>query len=381
MAQINSKIYHSIGLMSGTSLDGVDVALIETDGVGEVKSIANATYPYDEAFRQQMKACFGNRLGLLDEVVVEAERSTTDYHIRAVKSFLSAHQIAKETIDIIGFHGQTIWHNPAMRETIQIGDGPRLAAETGIDVVYDMRKADVLAGGQGAPLLPLYHRALASKLEKPVAILNIGGISNVTWINGEGDDEILAFDCGPGNALINDWVLRHTGQAFDEDGKLALQGKVDEAHIAAFLEDPYFKLGAKPKSLDRDNFMKYMPNHLSPADGAATLTAMTVQAIALGLQQIQEIRHPRVGGGPIFLKQIYLCGGGMHNKTMRLWLAEATGAKVGTVEELGWNGDALEAEGWAYLAVRSLLGLPLTLPGTTGCPHPMPGGKLAKKQP
>lgn len=356
------KIYRALGLMSGTSIDGIDVAFLETDGGASVRSLDGATYPYEEEFRARMQGCFRNRQGTQDPNVAAIERTATLLHAQAVKAFLQTQNLSPDHVDLIGFHGQTIWHDPAARETIQLGDGALLAAETGIDVVNDFRTADVKAGGQGAPLLPLYHRALAASLPKPVAIVNIGGISNVTWIGGQGDDEILAFDTGPGNALLNDWVLRHTGQAFDEDGRLAAAGKVDAEHVADFLAHPYFHHKG-PKSLDRDQFSVFVPQGLSPEDGAATLTMMTVQAIAHGLRQTGKLLHA-----------LYLCGGGARNATMRLWLAQATGAKVGIVEDLGWNGETLEAEGFAYLAVRSVLGLPLSLPGTTGVAQPQQGG-------
>ncbi len=361
-----TQIYRAIGLMSGTSLDGIDAALIETDGLAEVNPLAFIALPYEKAFQQRLRACFHNRKGTADPTVAETEKAMTLLHAKAVRALLEKKNLKAADIDLIGFHGQTIWHNPAARETIQIGNGALLAEQTGIDVINDFRKADVEAGGQGAPLIPLYHRALAKDLAKPVAIQNIGGVGNVTWIGGESDEEILAFDTGPGNAMLNDWVQRYTGESFDKDGRLAAKGKVDKKHLENFMADPYFaKKG--PKSLDRDHFKKYMPEGLSLEDGAATLTMMTVQSIAHGLRQAGEKAQT-----------IYLCGGGAHNATMRDWLGHATGAVIGTVQELGWNIDALEAQGFAYLAVRSLLGLPLSLPGTTGVPWPMTGGRLHK---
>lgn len=361
-----SQTYRAIGLMSGTSMDGVDVAYIETDGEGFVASLGSGDYPYDEAFRGQIQACFGRPETISRPAVCEAEKALTLRHTQAVKAFMASQNLSGSDVDLIGFHGQTLWHNPVARETIQIGDGDLLARETGIDVINDFRTADVKAGGQGAPLLPLYHRALAfaADLPLPVAIQNIGGVSNVTWIGGKDDDEILAFDSGPGNALLNDWVYRYTGQAYDKDGILAAGGRIDKERLATFLDDPYFKIKG-PKSLDRDHFQKYMPEGLSLEDGAATLTMMTVQSIAHGLRETGEMAQ-----------RIYLCGGGARNPTIRKWLAQATGASIGTVEDLSWNSDALEAEGFAYLAVRSLLNLPLSLPGTTGVPWPMTGGRL-----
>ncbi len=359
-----SQIYQAIGLMSGTSLDGIDVALIETDGLAYVNSLAFLTLPYEKSFQDRVRSCFGNPRGRMDPQIALVERDLTLLHVKAVKTLLKRENLRPEEIDLIGFHGQTTWHHPAERETVQLGDGLLLARETEIDVVDDFRTADVRAGGQGAPLLPLYHRALAAKRPKPLAIVNIGGVANLTWIGGEKDDELLAFDTGPGNALLNDWVLRRMGEPFDRDGRLAAAGKIDEEKVRQFLDHSYFRRKG-PKSLDRDTFLPFMPFDLSIEDGAATLTMMTVQSIALGLRQAGQRAA-----------NLYLCGGGAHNPVMRQWLGQATGGPVGTVEDLGWNSDALEAEGFAYLAVRSVLDLPISLPGTTGVPWPMHGGRL-----
>ncbi|MDD5587375.1 MAG: anhydro-N-acetylmuramic acid kinase, partial [Alphaproteobacteria bacterium] len=260
--------------------------------------------------------------------------------------------------------GQTIWHQPEEGLTIQLGDGGYLARQTGIPVINDFRSADIRAGGQGAPLVPLYHRALAANLPKPVAIINIGGVSNITWIGGDDEDDILAFDMGPGNALIDDWMLRHTGQPYDKDGKLAALGFAEEARVDRFLQHPFF--GKKPpKSLDRNAFNEFIPQGMSTTDGVATLTMMTVRAVVSGLDLLP--RKPLT---------VYLTGGGRHNATMMRWIAEQSGSPVETVEALGWNGDSLEAETFAYLAVRSKLGLPLSLPGTTGVSRPATGGIL-----
>lgn len=364
-----AKIYRALGLMSGTSIDGIDVALIETDGRSHIRSLGTAEYKYDEPFRHRMQSCFGNRLGTADPAVAAMEMETTLRHAQAVKAFMAQKGLTPSEIDLIGFHGQTIWHNPAERKTIQLGDGALLAAETGIDVVNDFRTADVLAGGQGAPLVPLYHRALATDLPKPAAILNIGGVSNLTWIGGAPDEQILAFDTGPGNALIDDWVRSHTGQPFDRDGLLARAGQADMGYVSDFLKHPYFVV-KPPKSLDRDAFARWArPEHLSLEDGAATLTVMAVKAICAGLEYMPE--KTRV---------IYLTGGGRHNRTLAAWLGDFSGAKVGSVDDLGWSGDGLEAEAFAYLAVRSVENLPLSLPGTTGVPEPMRGGRFWPKK-
>jgi anhydro-N-acetylmuramic acid kinase len=255
-----------IGLMSGTSLDGIDVALLETDGKALVMG-PSGTVPYDEGLRSRLRSVLG---GVGD--VAAVERAMTEAHGDAVRGFIARHAV--DRVDLVGFHGHTILHRPREGRTWQIGDGALLASLTGIDVVCDFRSADVAAGGEGAPLVPLYHAALAARLEKPLAVLNIGGVANVTWI-GTRADEILAFDTGPGNALIDDWMLARTGKPADLEGALARTGQVDRNHVERFLAHPFFAR-RPPKSLDRDDFAAWLPQGLGAADGAATLTAMTV---------------------------------------------------------------------------------------------------------
>jgi anhydro-N-acetylmuramic acid kinase len=351
----------AIGLMSGTSLDGIDVALIETDGHAHLVTGPSLTVPYDEGMRTRLRGVLGGQ-----GPVAAVEDELTLAHAAAVTSFLQRHDIGR--LDLVGFHGHTILHRPRAGRTWQIGDGTRLAALLGVDVVGDFRSADVAAGGEGAPLVPIYHRALAAGLDRPVAVLNLGGVGNVTWI-GERQDELLAFDTGPGNALIDDWLLRHTGEPIDRDGALARRGTVDEAHLARFLARDFF-LRRPPKSLDRDDFARWMPERLSPADGAATLTAMTAAAVAAASRHF-----PRPPKGWL------VTGGGRRNPAIMSELAARLAAPVAPVETVGWDGDALEAQAFAYLAVRSVQGLPLTLPGTTGVPKPLTGGRLHRAPP
>jgi len=357
--------YRVLGLMSGTSIDGIDVALLETDGLSYVSPQGGEAFAYDKLFREQVRLTFGKKQGAEDPHVAWVEQELTKRHAYAVQSFLEHQNLKAKDIDLIGFHGQTTWHSPKDRQTLQLGDGPLLATMTGIDVVHDFRSADVKAGGQGAPLVPLYHQALARDLPRPLAIVNIGGVSNVTWIGGE--DELLSYDMGPGNALLDDWVMTRTGKAFDKDGALAAAGKVDATHLTLFMHHPFFER-AVPKSLDRDAFMNFMPNKVSDENGAATLTMMTATSIVDGLK-----KH-----APRLPQALYVTGGGRHNATMMRWISEGLGLPVRSVDELNWNGDMLEAEAFAYLAVRSLLGLPLTLPTTTGVPAPLTGGVVSK---
>jgi anhydro-N-acetylmuramic acid kinase len=358
---MSDKIFHAIGLMSGTSLDGIDAALIATDGQRLVKPLGFVTVPYRADFRQRMRVCFGLMNGVDDAHVAATEVELTQMHASAVALLLQRVRRAVATIDFIGFHGQTIWHKPHERRTCQIGDGGLLAKLTHIAVVNDFRSADVAAGGQGAPLVPLYHAARASTMPRPLAVLNIGGVANITWLERE---IITAFDTGPGNALLDDWMLRHTGVPYDADGKMAAQGAVDWLVVNAALERDYFQRAA-PKSLDRNEFSNLNLDHLSVADGAATLAMLTVATIARGFQLL--------GKKPLLL---LVTGGGRHHPLIMRWLGEMVGCAVQPVESVGWNGDALEAEAFAYLAARHVLNLPLSLPTTTGVPEPMTGGRM-----
>ena len=359
----------ALGLMSGTSLDGIDAAIIRTDGERVFEFGPNTTVPYYAAFRARLRAVLGATAdggGQLQSVV----RDLTVKHASTVRFLLAENDMTVSDIDLIGFHGHTIWHNPGEGITHQIGDGDLLSSLTGISVVDDFRSQDVAAGGQGAPLAPLFHAVLARDLEKPLAVVNLGGIANLTWIgpssSAGGDEEILAFDTGPGNAPIDDWTLRLTGKGFDEDGALARAGTADEAIIDAILDLPFFHQ-PPPKSLDRHTLELAGLDSLSPADGAATLTHLTAAAVARARRFL-----------PAVPRRWLVAGGGRHNGALMEALAAALDAPVETVEAVGWNGDVLEAQAFAYLAVRSRYGLPLSLPGTTGVAQPTTGGTFHK---
>ncbi len=352
----------ALGLMSGTSLDGMDAALIVSNGRAAVETGPSMSVSYDKDFRARLRAVPGG-----EGEVAAAERDLTLRHARLVKDLLAQAGRRAEDVAVIGFHGHTILHQPDRRRTWQIGDGALLAAETGIDVVSNMRGRDVAEGGQGAPLAPLYHAALAIGLDKPLAVLNLGGVGNLTWI-GKGGGEILAFDTGPGNALIDDWVSNRTGQARDEGGALAQAGKVDEAALAGLLENAYFAQ-SPPKSLDRDAFDVASLAGLDLADGAATLTAFTAAAVAAAVPYLPEAPG-----------RWLVCGGGRHNAAIMAALGARLRVPVDPVEAVSWDGDALEAQAFAYLALRSLEGLPLTVPGTTGVAEPMTGGVLHRAE-
>jgi anhydro-N-acetylmuramic acid kinase len=365
-------ILTALGLMSGTSLDGVDVALIETDG-RQIKSLGPSGYrPYGPDERSLLREALADavQIGRREARpgrVREAELAVTAAHAEAIAAFLARHRLAPEDIDIVGFHGQTVLHRPERRLTVQIGDAGALAKAIHIPVMHDFRAADVDFGGQGAPLVPVYHRALAQSLSRqgPIAVVNVGGVSNITYIDG--DDVLIACDTGPGNALLDDFMHRTTGQAFDQDGRVAEQGAPDEAWIARALELPFFVL-PPPKSLDRNDFAALKLGEMSPADGAATLTAFTAAAIA---RIVPLLPKPPASW--------IVCGGGARNRTMMRMLRQRLApASVEAADALGWSVDAIEAQAFGFLAVRGMKGLPLSYPATTGVPMPVTGGVIAR---
>lgn len=352
-------------------MDGVDVALIGTDGTTVSRFGPFRTYGYSEADRDLVRAAVAEArtVGHRDErpvAMARTEAMITDRHGAAVERFLGDFDVAPETIDAIGFHGQTVFHDPARRLTIQLGDGAALADRLGVPVVWDMRADDIAAGGQGAPLAPVFHRALAasSGIAGPLAFVNIGGVANITWIGG--DDTLVAFDCGPGNALIDDWMQARTGKPFDPDGSVARSGAPpDPIVLERLLRDGYFA-APPPKSLDRDHFAVAELSGMSVADGCNLLTHLTVQAIARSAGLLAEPPMKWIA-----------TGGGCHNAYMMEMLAIALGNRLTTATECGFDGDAIEAQAFAYLAIRKLEGLPLTFPGTTGISSPISGGILS----
>ncbi len=350
----------AVGLMSGTSLDGVDAALVSTDGKRQIETLGWLTLPYDATLREQLRSVLG--ASEYTDGVKSVEHALTLAHVEAVLMLLAQESRTATEIDVIGLHGHTLLHRPDAGCTWQIGDGALLASKTNIDVVADFRSADVAAGGEGAPLAPVFHAALSGELARPVAILNLGGVANVTWIGA--DDALMSFDTGPGNALIDDWMRAREDRPQDADGRLALTGSVNEDVLEGLLQHFYFER-PPPKSLDRNDFDATLVRDLSSADGAATLTAFSAAAVANGLQYLPEA------------PQRWLAtGGGRHNPALMKALADRLGSPVAPVESVGWNGDALEAQAFAYLAVRSQRQLPLTFTGTTGVTSPTCGGRL-----
>ncbi len=371
----------AIGLMSGTSMDGIDLAMLRTDGLDMVERGPGLFVPYETAFRDRIAA----GLKVARQIGERAERpgdlaalegEITRRHAGAVELFLSGQAGAWGRPELIGFHGQTVLHRPQQGLTVQLGDGQLLANLTGLPVVFDMRAEDMRHGGQGAPLVPAYHAALARSLSShlagkfPIVFVNIGGISNITYVPGEGDP--VAFDTGPGNGLIDQWVARKAGVAFDAGGTIAAEGKVVDEVVALYLGKPFFAEPG-PKSLDRGDFTLVEAQGLDLADGARTLAAVSAAAILKSVGHLPE--KPRLW---------IVCGGGRKNPHIMRDLkagAKAMDTEVISAEEAGMDGDATEAEAWAYLAVRSQKKLPLTFPTTTGCEKPVSGGVLVRPLP
>lgn len=339
-------------------MDGADVAVIDTDGQKIDAVLAFRSFPYDAADREAIKIVLGKRSR--DAAVDRAEELITGRHVEAVKLVLKEEGLSRDRIDIVGFHGQTITHDPGNRFTWQIGDAEKLASETGFPVAFDFRSADVAAGGQGAPLAPVFHRAIAENWDKPLVVLNLGGVANVTWIGRDG--AMLAFDTGPANSLIDDWMLKNTGEKMDEDGRHAACGTVDENVLRRMLDNPYFSR-TPPKSLDRGDFTIDAMPPMSVEDGAATLTAFTIESIALA-------------GFPETPKHMLVAGGGGRNPTIMKGLQERFDWPVTTIDTAGWSADAIEAQAFAFMAVRCRYGLPITFPGTTGVAQEMTGGRI-----
>mgnify|MGYP001215666849 CR=1 FL=1 len=355
------------GLMTGTVLDGqIDIALLRTDGAQVAEFGAYELVPYREEICEILRQCVDaarlwNFNGPDPEIFNRAERALTLAQADAVKQIVAKANLELHDIAAVGFHGQTVLHQPEAGITVQIGDPQLLARAADCAVVGQFRLADIANGGQGAPLAPLFHAARAKSQSGSLGVLNIGGVANITFLDE--CDKICAFDTGPGNALLDDWVSAKTGRPYDADGALARNGRVDEMALQRLLSHVFFDR-APPKSLDRLAFDPSPVARLSPEDGAATLTAFTAAAVARGL----EI----AGYEPA---RLIVCGGGRHNLALMEALQKQTGVAVQNCDALGWAGDALEAEAFAWLAVRHCLGLPTSVPQTTGVSSPIVGGR------
>ncbi|MEZ5725702.1 MAG: anhydro-N-acetylmuramic acid kinase [Paracoccaceae bacterium] len=367
----------AIGLMTGTVLDGfIDIAMLRTDGetIAEFGPWELAPYPTD--IRDLLRRTFDaardwNFTGPEPAIFREAEIALTEAQSEAVNRFVAAHGFAARDIAAVGFHGQTVLHvapkHGRRGHTRQLGDGAIMAERTGIDVVHDFRSADVEAGGQGAPLSAIYHRAMLARIGAgpDTVMLNLGGVANITCFDGH---DMMAFDTGPANAPVNDWIRARTGAEMDFDGRIAASGCVDEARLARLLEHPFLS-APFPKSLDRFDFPASMADGLGLEDGAATLTAFTAGAVGKALDLL-----------PIRARRLVVCGGGRKNPHMMAELARRTGTEITLAEAAGLRGDAVEAECFAFLAMRAMRGLPISFPLTTGVPAPQTGGRIARHE-
>ncbi len=354
----------ALGAMSGTSLDGVDAAMLHTDGVSILGFGESRYRAYNEAERAVLKAALGQWPG--ESAVAEAAELSETIHAELLDGF--------EDAELVGFHGQTLAHDPADRGTHQAGNGSILAEVLGLPVVWDFRTSDVEMGGQGAPLAPFYHFACAKyiKADAPVVFLNLGGVGNVTWVNPAKDSPeeggaLLAFDTGPANAPINDLMAARLGKPYDKGGELALKGAVDEPLVEAFLERAYFHK-IPPKSLDRDDFSDILElvSNLDDKDALATLTAIAAASVAKGMEHCSS---PPA--------RVLVTGGGRHNAAMMAMLTVLLDCPVLPIEDVGLDGDMLEAQAFAYLAVRVLRGMATSSPSTTGVAAPVGGGKVS----
>jgi anhydro-N-acetylmuramic acid kinase len=360
---MTASLTASIGVISGTSMDGIDIALIWTDGREAIRTGPGRTMSYPADLRADLIALLADPSIAERDQLAELDARVTETFTTAIAAFMAEERLDQRSVELIGLHGQTVYHRPERRFTRQLGQGKLMAAKLGIPVVDAFRQADVKAGGHGAPFAPLYHAALAARLPKPLMVLNWGGVGNVTYV---GATEIIAFDTGPASALIDDLVREKFGAPYDDGGRIAASGTVNAEALAALMANPFFD-ARPPKSLDRQDFhaRAKIVRALPDRDAVATLTAFTIEATAAALRHLPEApRRWLVGGG------------GRHNATLMAGLARRLGVPVEPVEAEGWNGDLIEAQCFGYLAVRSKLGLPLSIPTTTGVPEPMPGGVL-----
>ncbi|MEJ8473703.1 anhydro-N-acetylmuramic acid kinase [Roseibium algae] len=346
-----------VGTMSGTSADGIDMAELETDGIHVARFGAADTTPYSAKTRRSVLDAIA--AGALDRFAwPEIAKAVTQDHATALEGFIVKHGLAP---DLVVFHGQTVWHDPDKGETVQLGNPQVLANRLKLPVVGDVRLADMKAGGQGAPLVPVFHRALANDLPQPVCFLNIGGVSNLTYLNGEG---ILAFDIGPGNALLDDWIRLNGAGDIDLDGAISSKGMPNADRVSAALNHPFFALPG-PKSLDRNAFSMSVAQGLSLEDGAATLVAFTAEAIARAARLCPQ--EPKLW---------IICGGGRLNPTLMKALSVRLAGDVKASEAFDIDGSALEAQAMAFLGARLQAGLPTSYPQTTGAKTPVVGGQL-----
>tara|TARA_Y100000591_G_scaffold328905_1_gene356392 strand:+ start:953 stop:2098 length:1146 start_codon:yes stop_codon:yes gene_type:complete len=378
-----AKIYTSMGLMSGTSLDGVDVSIIVSDGNREFSSILDRYFEYDKELIEKIldirkKISNSESLNKYANDIKDLEREITLFNAQAVKKTL---QMTKSSVDLIGFHGQTIFHDPEKKITKQLGDGNLLSQLTKKKVVFDFRQNDLKNGGQGAPLTPIFHNFIANKfnerfnLEFPINILNIGGIANITstvsWENSVFTNKIYAYDIGPGNCLIDQWVRKNSKKRYDKDGLIARSGKIDKLILNQALEN-FNENSSYKKSLDVKDFDMFFAKGLSLENGAATITNFTAKLIANGMNYVH-------GETKASENKWLVCGGGRKNK----YLIESIKnnfkkINIKLIDQYKVNGDFIESQAFAFLAIRTLEGMPISFPNTTRCKEPTTGGKIVE---
>jgi anhydro-N-acetylmuramic acid kinase len=375
--QTSPKTLRVLGFMTGTSLDAVDMAVLETDGhailgfgpAGEMKLDADTRAAVEDAIED---AFDWERDEEEPESFDEARAAVADAHLAAAMGFMAMNGVKASSLDLVGVHGQTVLHEAPTAEqvgrTVQLVDAQAIADDLGVEVAFDFRTADVAAGGQGAPLAPAYHAALVrySGLTGPVAVLNLGGVGNITLVRADG--ELEAFDTGPANGMVDLLVQARLRKRMDDGGALARAGAVDQEVLKDYLAHPYFA-ATGPKSLDRFDFSLDSVEHLTTEDAAATLTAFAAEAVALGVARCSEAP-----------KEVIVCGGGRHNPALMDAIRQRLFMPVSVAEDKGWRGDSIEAEAFAFLAARTKLGLPISFPGTTGVSTPMTGGRIVRPE-
>jgi anhydro-N-acetylmuramic acid kinase len=380
---MKNKLYTAIGLMSGTSMDGVDVSLIRSDGINQFINVLDEYFEYNESLQQQLIELRNlisniNDLKLYSSRLNELEREMTLFHSKIVIDISSKYQ---DEVDFVGFHGQTIFHNPEQKISKQLGDGKLMSQLVKKKIIYNFRQEDMINKGQGAPLTPIFHNLLSKKINEnhqidfPICFLNIGGISNITKIikkDEKLEDNIEAFDSGPGNCMIDEWVRKNSKNNFDENGSIAKSGKIDQLILNQAIDN--FQIDKFDKSLDVKNFDISFVRGLSLEDGCATITNFTAYLIAKGIEHSN--------GNNIKPIKYLICGGGRRNtfliQSIKVYLSHKKNISLNSIDDYSLNGDYIESQAFGYLSIRSFLNLPISYPKTTGCKTPTVGGELVK---
>ena len=380
---MKNKLYTVIGLMSGTSMDGVDVSLIRSDGLDQFVNILDEYYEYDASLHDQLvdlrNVIFNiNDLEKYSQKLTELEREITLFHSKIVNEVSLKY---KDEINFVGFHGQTIFHNPEMKISRQLGDGELMSQLIKKNVFYDFRQEDLKNNGQGAPLTPIFHNLLSKKINEkhqidfPICFINIGGISNITKIlkkNESSEENLEAFDSGPGNCMIDEWIRKNSKYKFDQNGSIAKAGKINQLTLNQAIDN--FKIDSFEKSLDIKDFDISFLRGLSLEDGCATITNFTAYLIAKGIEYSNNSNDKPI--------KYLICGGGRKNsfliQNIKDYLSNKTNISIDLIDEYNFNGDYIESQAFGYLAIRSFLNLPISYPKTTGCKIPTTGGKLVK---